>query len=359
MSTSFCFELLSQEDKLFSYAFILLLALAVICSVCFAIVTIYKFYIPEAMPKVLKVGSIVSTTILTLCQCFNVAVWLCRYNCYPFGYHIVTPIFAALYAIGYISLLFVFSIKVQRSAKDSIYRMSNIFICFLTMSAITFAILTIFIIVFFNTNKEELAHICIAFACIINLIAYLTLLFKLLSTLFYLFKATIILSSVNFTSTDEWISIFNQVFEFKNDNTDINSKNLTTYQNNNNAKKKNDTNDNNLNVSMIKALGIARVMIRVIVCVSIVFTSNIILLIVLVSLHVLSLHENGLMTTLLYLCYSIDLIVNNICLLYQYQFAQGSYDKNCKLCNKFLKNVIFCSIETNMKMSQKNHVGIK
>ena len=120
-------------------------------------------------------------------------------------------------------------------------------------------------------------------------------------------------------------------------------------------------NINHSNMSMIKALGITRVMIRITVCVSIVFTSNIMVIIVLVSLNVLSLHQNASMMTILHLCYSIDLMVNNICLLYQYQFAQNSYDKNCKLCNKFLKNIIFCSIETNMKtiVTQTNHVSTK
>ena len=375
MSTSFCFELIRQEDRVFSYTIALLLAVSVICSLWFAILTMYKFYIPQQMPKVLKVGSIASTTALTLCQFFNVAVWICKYMCYPFGYYTLSPIYTVLYAIGYMSLLLMFSIKVHSSTKDSIYRLSNIFICFLTILGITFTILTVLIIVLLNTNQETLAHICIGLAFIVNLISYLVLLFKLLSTLFYVFKATIILSNGNFTSSDEWISIFNQIFEFKNDNINIDSTHLTVHQkratfktgsnsndnsnNNNNHSNCTNNNTNNLNISMIKALGITRVMIRITVCVSIVFTSNIIVLIVLIFVHVLSLYQNGSMTTLLYLCYSIDLMVNNICLLYQYQFAQESYDKHCKLCNKFLKHIIFCRIETKMRSNHNKHVCTK
>ena len=376
MSTTFCFEFFSQVDRWISHVIFVTLVLTAIYGVYSSIRTIYKFYCPEKLPTILKIGSIVATIILTLCQLFLVVICISRYKCYPLGYYVLGPIYTVLYAISYLLLFTMFSIKVDSSTKDSIYRLSNRFICFLIILAILFTILVALIILFLNTNQYALGNICVQFAFIINCILYISLLFKLLSTLFYVFKTTIILSNVNLKSSDEWISVFNQIFEAKlndNINININSRRLTLNgtrtissnssktncnlnNNNNNINNNNKSYDNNLDMdkSLMKALGIARIMIRITVCVSMVFVSNIIVLISLVSINVLSLHQNGSVMTLLHLIYSIDLMVNNICLLYQYQFAQKSYDKNCKLSNKFLKNVVFYTIETNMKTIQTN-----
>ena len=360
MSTSFCFEFHNETDRWFSYTSVFLVVMTIICNAYFALVTISKFYIPQQMPQILKVGSIASTITLTLCQLFNFGLWISKYQCNKFIYYIFGPIYVVLYGIGYVLLFLMFWIKVQSSTKDSIYRLSTIFVCFVIILAIIFIILTVLIIILLSTNKRTLGTICIGVAIIVNLILYLVLLIKLLSTLFYVFKATIILSHIhlNFQSRDEWINKFNQIFDSTNSTIQeqhrtwvMRNSNINIDDNSNN----NDNNDNNISLSMIKALGIARVMIRITVCVSIVFASNVFGLILVVLHSVLSLHQNAIMTTLLHLCYSMDLMVNNICLLYQNQFAQQSYDKNCKLCNTLLKNIIFCTIDTNMKTIQQNN----
>ena len=345
----------------------MMLVLTTIYAIYSAIVSIYKFYIPQQLPKILKIGSITATSLLTSCQIFNLITWISKYRCYKFGYYAIGSMLVVSYSVGYMLLFLMFSLKVQSSTKDTIYRLSNILIGCLIMLIILFIVLVVFVVIYLYTNQHRLNNIFTALAFINNLILYILLLYKLLSTLFYVFKTNILLSPSNFNynqkSKDEWISVFDQIFnyEIKNNIIDSNARkveDLTENQNSTDMNVDSDVkssdrkyNDNNsmLDRSTIKAFGIARIMIRITVCVSVVFVSNIVVLIVLASLSMLSLHQNGILLTLLHLCYSIDLMLNNFCLLYQYQFAQKSYDKNCKFCDKFLKNTIFCGIETNMK----------
>ena len=109
--------------------------------------------------------------------------------------------------------------------------------------------------------------------------------------------------------------------------------------------------DINLHVSYLvlfptKALGIARIMVRITIAISLVFISNIIVCIVLSIFTHINDGNNALLMSLVALCYVMDLKVNNVCLLYQYGFAQQLYDRRCRICNKCLKHLIFCCLET-------------
>ena len=115
--------------------------------------------------------------------------------------------------------------------------------------------------------------------------------------------------------------------------------------------------DVNLNRSMIKALGIGKIIIRLIIVISVVWMSGIIILITsyIPFIETQDKSSVGLRMNLMYLCYMIDLKINNVCLLYQYGFCQKMFDNNCRLCTICLKHIVICAFRIKLTPDQARH----
>ena len=101
---------------------------------------------------------------------------------------------------------------------------------------------------------------------------------------------------------------------------------------------------------MKKALGIGKIIVRLVIIIGVVLSSGIMAVIVatLFQIGITDDKMSTLMRTLIYLCYMIDIKVNNICLLYQYGFSQKLFDKRCKLCSKCFRRIMFCKFKARL-----------
>ena len=94
---------------------------------------------------------------------------------------------------------------------------------------------------------------------------------------------------------------------------------------------------NNLNPSMKKAIIFMKVIIRLTTLVGMILLTNIL---VIISLGLWRINDNGIVGSLVIMSYIFDRIVNSICLLYQFGFSQQYYIKYCHICDHGIKRVL-------------------
>ena len=373
--TFICVTFYSGTEEWYPYVVLPIFALGIIHEIHFAIFAIYNFYVPRDIPQILKCGSITVTILIILCQMSIVLLWVSKYECNSVLYFTLVPIFVILYGSCYVLLCTMFAIKVHASTRDSIYRLSKCFISYLYFLAgilILVVILFIFFYFFFRNTAFEL--LCVFLAATVTPTLYISLLIKLIKSLLYVLKTTLILSvsqskhvhgsynnDIN-TSTDNINNIkllFRTLFAMDNhaiEQTTVTKNNQTlalSVRNVSSGSSRDDQDRDTMHMcgqSMMKALGIGKIIVRLTVVVGVAFISGIMAAITSSILYVETQDDAsaGLKITLVYLCYIIDLKINNACLLYQYGFSQKMFDKRCRLCTICFKHIVLCTFEAKL-----------
>ena len=409
-----CITFYPGTEKWFPYVMLTIFAFAILHEIYFAIFSIFNFYLSHNIPQVLKRGSIMVTVLIGLSQIVLVVIWISDYECNSFLYFMFAPAFTVLYGSCYVLLFTMFAIKVHASTRDSIYRLSKCFIAYLTTLSLTF-IFVVIILIFFYASKNtafEYINLSILLAMIINWTLYISLLFKLIKALFYVLKTSLILSASYDQSKHPHASSY--TYDQGSNNVATSIKTSTNHNNSSNANNSsyNDGIDNinninnsrvllfdalftkfnvsnikqtivtdrtdhnsvigkqncnqtldlsvrnrgamDLNRSMIKALGIGKMIVRLVIVISVVFISGIMVTITTFLPYIETQDKSsaGLRLNLMYLCYLIDLKINNVCLLYQYGFAQKMFDNNCQLCVICFKHIVFRSLKAKLIPNQ-------
>ena len=368
-----CVTFYSGTEGWFPYVVLATFTFGIIHEIYFAIFAIYNFYVPRDIPQILKCGSITVTILIIFSQMSIVLLWVSQYKCNSVLYFTLESIFTILYGSCYVLLCTMFAIKVHASTRDSIYRLSKCFISYLYFLAGILILLVILFIIFNFFGNTVFELLCVCLAATITPTLYISLLIKLIKALLYVLKTTLILSvsqSKHVSYNDEInirtnnindikLLLFRTLFAIGNHDikqTTATKNNQTLALSVRNASSANSGDDQDCGTmdmddqSMMKALGIGKIIVRLIVVVGVAFISGIMATVASLILYVETQDDAsvGLKITLVYLCYIIDLKISNVCLLCQYGFSQKMFDKRCRLCTICFKHIVFCAFKAKL-----------